>query len=347
MEKQNLEDQLIQLINKPNTKSNPKEIGLRKGYMGHCIYFYIKYNFTHLPIHKKRADFFLEKTLQSINTRSPLDVHDGIAGIGFGIAYLVENGFIRGNLDTILQEIDDMLFKKIITITRSTTSMDKIADRLTNVLLYAVFRAKTVKDKDTKWIFENFVIQLINLIYQNHTPYFYTEPYPSTSNYPLVQYLLALFQTYKLGFYNFRIEQILKEMSVFLFTQTPLLHANRLMLLYVTEQLSQEIGTPGWDKYANHLRSQVSIEEILQKEMKDRQVFFTNGIGGVYLLLVAYNKISSQPIEFSPEIFYHRIQQSEVWELLKQNGEFFEKNAGLDGYLGLDLLLRHIEQIQL
>ena len=76
--------------------------------------------------------------------------------------------------------------------------------------------------------------------------------------------------------------------------------------------------------------------------MKDRNVFFTDGAAGIYLLLKACNE-KEENIPFNVQDFYEKIIYSEIWNLLEKNQDFFEKHAGLDGYCGLIMLLDYME----
>ena len=87
--------------------------GIAKGKLGIAIfmYHYARYNGSRL--YEEFADNLIDEISEGINTSTPLDFENGLTGIGWGISYLVRNGFIEGDIDEILEEIDITLSHKL------------------------------------------------------------------------------------------------------------------------------------------------------------------------------------------------------------------------------------------
>ena len=62
-------------------------------------------------IMKRWAGELLDSISTRIDQRSPLNISDGLLGFGWGIGYLIKNGFVEADPDEILEEIEDKIFK--------------------------------------------------------------------------------------------------------------------------------------------------------------------------------------------------------------------------------------------
>jgi hypothetical protein len=60
---------------------------------------------------EKFAEKYLNETLSTVDTVKEVNIKNGLSGIGLGINHLVKNGFVNGNINTILEDIDNYLFK--------------------------------------------------------------------------------------------------------------------------------------------------------------------------------------------------------------------------------------------
>ncbi|NQU34131.1 MAG: hypothetical protein HQ521_12935 [Bacteroidetes bacterium] len=89
-------------------------LGLMHGKMGIAIYFY---HLARLTKNKKHEDFageLIDEIYEEISINPRTNFENGFAGIGWGIEYLVQNGFIDADTDEVLEEFDNLLFNKLI-----------------------------------------------------------------------------------------------------------------------------------------------------------------------------------------------------------------------------------------
>jgi hypothetical protein len=77
-------------------------IGLMHGKMGISIFFF------HLA--RMTSNEIYDRVYQGTN----IDFENGLAGIGFGIEYLVQNGFIEADTDKVLADIDEKIFEGFV-----------------------------------------------------------------------------------------------------------------------------------------------------------------------------------------------------------------------------------------
>jgi hypothetical protein len=59
------------------------------------------------------ANEIIDEIYEEISTNTPMNFEDGLAGIGWGIEYLKKDGFIEGDTNEILKDIDDIILKSV------------------------------------------------------------------------------------------------------------------------------------------------------------------------------------------------------------------------------------------
>lgn len=82
------------------------DLGLMHGKMGIIIFLNHYSCYMDKYIYKDIADELLDDIFERININIPIDFESGISGIGWGIEYLLENNFVEGDSNFILEEID-------------------------------------------------------------------------------------------------------------------------------------------------------------------------------------------------------------------------------------------------
>ncbi len=81
-------------------------LGLLNGKMGIAIFFFHYARYCNNTVYEDYAGEFVDEIYEEINTSTPVNLADGLTGIGWGIEYLVKNGFVQANTDDALSEID-------------------------------------------------------------------------------------------------------------------------------------------------------------------------------------------------------------------------------------------------
>ena len=89
-----------------------KDIGLYHGKMGLILFFAHYYKHTGLRIYKDTADELMDEVIAEINTELPFGFAFGLSGIGWGIEYLIQNGFYSDDSLDICEEIDKKIMEK-------------------------------------------------------------------------------------------------------------------------------------------------------------------------------------------------------------------------------------------
>ena len=84
--------------------------GLYTGEMGLVLFFLRYARYTQNDLYMDSAYNLMEKIQHRIHRDTPTNYKQGLAGIGAGIEYLVQNKFIEANTDEILEEMDKRIF---------------------------------------------------------------------------------------------------------------------------------------------------------------------------------------------------------------------------------------------
>ncbi len=88
--------------------------GLLKGKMGIAIFMYNYARSTGSELYKNYAGELLDEIYEEISTSTPVDFENGLTGIGWGLEYLIKNGFVEADTDEALSEIDSVIYKTMM-----------------------------------------------------------------------------------------------------------------------------------------------------------------------------------------------------------------------------------------
>jgi len=246
-----------------------------------------------------------------------------------GIDYLIKQKYLQGNINSVLEDIDKLIFKSVVFETKPVTyKMNGIIP----VLYFICTRiGQQHKGSDAGLMLEELCIKLINGLYRSLDLDFYEESYLfNILNYKLPQFLFVASKIYSLQFYNYRIIEILKDISNIILSRMPALHFNRLYLLWSLVHLKEATGWNIWDEQMNLLINHIDYQKIIYKELRNKDVFILDGVTGIYLLLSALKK-TVYPISFEKTFFCRRIEESEIWK----DEEALEFLGVINGFSGL------------
>lgn len=131
------------------------DLGLMSGKMGVCIFFY-KYA-RHTGI-KRYADFageLLDEIYGDINTGISRDFEKGLAGICWGVEYLIRQGFVDADADDVLGDMDPLVMER--DVRRMTdTSLETGLEGLAHHVL------ARCSDKPKRSIDDQYIAELIH-----------------------------------------------------------------------------------------------------------------------------------------------------------------------------------------
>lgn len=335
-------DELNKMLLRSMDKTYP--VGLAQGQMGISIYFYYLSRIRQNENYKAIAEQLLENTLGKLSPDSSISVEKGLAGVGLGVTHLIEAGFVEGEVNELLEDIDSAIFKRLAFLPGNSPYKK---DELLHLLFYLSVRLTDQTDDDGRYIFRELIIKTLNIFVSGLTGDFFDETFSfSVYHYhlPLFTYICA--RLLEQDFYNERIYKILEEFELAILSRFPLLHANRLYLLCGMLPLISYMSNPQWKEYVDLLHEEISLPTIFDKEMKNKHIFISNGLSLMYLLLNYLDKkYPDYKIGYSSQVFYARITGSEAWESLFKRDYYFNIHQGLlNGFPGVLLVLSQIQE---
>ena len=81
------------------------KVGLLQGKMGMVILFYLYSRYTGDKRYEYFPDEYLDKIERYMSMRSVISIAEGLGGIGWGIDYMIKEGFIEAD-DDVLEDVD-------------------------------------------------------------------------------------------------------------------------------------------------------------------------------------------------------------------------------------------------
>ena len=88
------------------------DIGLFYGKMGIIIFFSHYFKTKNNPLFEDTASELMDELLNEIHENLPVGFASGSAGIGWGIEYLIQNGFMEGDSLDICEEVDIRIMER-------------------------------------------------------------------------------------------------------------------------------------------------------------------------------------------------------------------------------------------
>ncbi len=126
------------------TVSYVSQGGLHNGRLGIILFFYLYARYKQETEYHKIADLMLEKILNELKNDMPIDLNFGVCGLGFQLGYLLSEGFVEGDTDEVLEEIDRMVVEK----TDFDSEDRSLGTGLSGLLYYVAYRLGS----STPWV---------------------------------------------------------------------------------------------------------------------------------------------------------------------------------------------------
>jgi len=342
--KSDIQKKITDKLLSSNLDSYP--VGLFHGKMGLCIYLYHLSEIEDTSAYQSMAEQLLDQILlHDLSPSQSIDVEDGLAGIGLGVTYLIKNRFVEGELNELLEDMDNAIYRRIV-FQKDASRFSPT--RLLHLTGYLYIRLKEQTVDDFRILYQDLIIKVLNMLYERIDDEFLNESYTfSVYHYQLPVLLWIISRLLKAGFYNDRIYRILHTLEPGILSRFPLLHSNRLFLLWGMLHLRPYLrNSASWNNYMQLLYREISVDEILKNEMKGRKIFISNGLSMMYILLHAINRdFPDYSISFDPQTVYSQIQNSDAWNASIERDYFYDIHHGLvNGFPGVQLVLAYIKQ---
>ena len=317
-------------------------LGSSYGKMGISLYFYYLSRRYKNKKFENIAENILDDIFEKIGTEYSIDLLHGLSGIGLGVNHLVKNGYVAGNINSILSDVDDKIFKTLC-YSKYSDNIDVLSK--IHILYYLNTRLRDQKrESEQEWLYQELMIQTINDIHCQLSSDFYIAPISYKITYQLPQYLYVLSEIYKSGFYNNKIIKLVEEAEVYILSILPSLNSSKLYLLWGVDSIIQQINMPKLIGHKNLIFRELDTNKILNEELNDKNIYIHDGFSGIYLLLSSIQKYFDKKefLQYKKSIT-EKIESSSEWGLLMNEPNYFEKKMGLlNGYCGVSLVYDHL-----
>jgi hypothetical protein len=297
-------------IEKRSLANEPRSLNLESGKLGFCIYF-----FKLAEIRKERRyQEFAGELFRKICNEVPsytatCSIYD-LAQAGIALDYLVEKGYLRGNINTVLMDFDDIFFMKL---TSGKFFYPKSFEIIVILYFLSIRLEKQKKGSDSYFLLEELSIHVFNFLQGIIYDHFLEEPLLFTLEYNLPLVVFILSKLNDMNFYKNRLDEIIKEISGLIVSHIPVLHSNRLYLLWALVHLKQSTGLSVWDEHIEILHEHIDCYKIIFQELKNRDIFIRDGLSGIYLLLADLAK-TPYGIPYETGRIIQKFEDSNIWE---------------------------------
>ncbi len=316
--------------------------GLLKGDMGVCIYYFVSGRMRNDSHMTQLGNASLKRIMSKMGQNKKLFIEDGVVGIAIGISFLLKYKYVEGDVNDVLQDIDDYIYKGACVVLENETAPDTKLPTL-DILIFYIVRYIDVKAPVRKRFYGKLIEHLFNYIYIHRQDSFYQESYPFRLKKDSYLFLCVLVWIYKIGIAQKRIGHILEEIKPFLFSCFPVLHANRFQLMTVARCVGKFVNDKEWVTFADRLAENVDMNYILEKELADKNILPQTGVIGIWLLK-EFNLWMGFVVKDSSYDFEKRVIESSIWDRIEKDAEFFSNYYSLDGYCGVRMFLDYLRQ---
>ncbi len=273
------------------SRLNGENYAFLHGNAGLCFFFYHLARSTNNPEYEELADNLLDKTFDNLNTAALSDFENGLAGIGWAVEYLVQNGFAEGDMDEILEEVDNKVFK---LLNESNLNSFELTNGLTGYLFYLINRLKRPINPSSmaQWINRELLILVINKLDEVVTSQFSSitkEMYFDLFwRFPVMFY--GLVEAFDLNIYSEKIRCMINQWVMNLEAYLPSMHINRLYMATVLTLINERLPNRRLKKQIQILLFATDFD-VLKTEVDAQALNIRFGWPGVVWLLYKASQI--------------------------------------------------------
>lgn len=133
------------------------KLGLYDGKMGIVLFFMNYSRYTGCKIYERFAGELIDEIYEEIHVDYSLNFGNGLAGIGWGMEYLIRNGFVKANPDEVLKELDDRILERDVRRVKDHS----MENGLRGIATYVISRCA---GRDYPGTFEDYIIDLLQAL---------------------------------------------------------------------------------------------------------------------------------------------------------------------------------------
>lgn len=136
-----------------------QEVGLWDGKTGMSLFFFLLSHHTGNRWYEGFAGELLDDVCGSLSLHCPVTFSDGLCGIGWAIEFLKKHGFIEGDTDEILEEVDRKVMER--DVRRITDA--SLETGLAGIAAYVYSRLDSSRDNNGFPLFDSEYLEELDL----------------------------------------------------------------------------------------------------------------------------------------------------------------------------------------
>ena len=175
-------------------------LGLTNGKMGIAIALFRYARLSGEAVCEEIAGELLDEVCERLDYSMPVSFGDGLCGIGWGIEYLVQHGYVEGDTDEILKEIDLCVVRNIHIYGISGLSLQNGIVGLGRYMLIRILPTFVSVDTSSSALLKEYLIYLIDWL----------EEELKRVDEPVDDLLDFLFELYPTGFYQTKVSDLIE-----------------------------------------------------------------------------------------------------------------------------------------
>ena len=261
-----------------------KDLSLMEGKMGISIFCFIFSRISNDNKYSEFAELLLDDIYKEISVNHTSDFYHGLAGIGWGIEYLVQNKYIEADTDEVLEIVDISTLKALTT----NASLHFGLNGYLGYLLYLTQRLKNSKNLSSVPYKINkelliYVINKIDEVCHNHFSQIGTDTsFDLTLDFPVL--MIVLERVSQLNLYNVKLERMVNQFSPYFETKMPAMNINKLYLASAVNKLLLRVPNLRLEKQVQKLLFSIDYNEI-KDEVDENNYTIRYGTWGVKYIL--------------------------------------------------------------
>lgn len=321
--------------------------GLLHGKMGLGLYYFMLARETNNPVHQSMAEKCIGEVYEEAGKNSiSSDFENGLAGIAWGLCYLIKNDYVDADPDEILEDVDDRIFRHWNT-NKETLSLD-LRQGLLGYLCYYIQRLEVSQDHGNsinRHIHSRVVSEIINRIGQlvEEEKFQHREPTLFTLFWDLPLLLVLLADARRLQINSNKIDRILDFLTPIITSLYPSLHSNRMYLLLGLESILTQLPIATLRSHADLLWKSVTLAEIIDEECKNLNILAIDGITGLAFISRKLSTLTgSSELLFPMEAVIRKISRSVYWIEDGYHHEMKKNTGWATGLSGMGMLFLEI-----
>lgn len=332
-----MENSIFKIREKIEEKERIKKLPpfFNEGKMGLSLYFFRLARLTNNECYNDFAEDLVVEVCGEIGKNylsiSPIELIINTIAID----YLINNGYVSGDINDVVHEIDVFVYREFLKQVEQLSKQDLLI-----ALYYFCIRLNKQEDgTDESFIFKELIIHSFNRLLYPIDEELLTEPPYYSIYYKLPQFIYLMSKIYSLGFYNYKVDSILKERLSLITSRFPILHAHRLYLLWSIINIKTEMNSSIWDDHIKLLCENIDINRIVTKELLNKDLYIEDGVSSIYLLCTEINRMSNKTL-FDTDLLCDKIAKSDIW---KDSLWDKESLSFLSGLTGLILIIESVK----